>query len=315
VNYRNGQLTVEPRQKDIKVGASFSELNTKIQNREQARNVEVINRRHTATGSAPKVLWKADTVYQVAVGETQEFTVQTDHSIMDTSQPVCVSGINPYPYTSGAGQYVVTGSDGYIVSPAFWNDQGGKITTDITEVEGEIKVIIKGPDFDSPRAPYRISEGDAGRPALYVTGTGVLSDPVTLKVPTGKSKAAKDVGVSIDSPFIGNAKQAYDAAVVAARSFAVPEISAPIAEPVAYDEVSKLGTTPAGALVKYDGNILRVTDATQTPSMLSGSTAQHNTLYQLKRSFGTGTTIADVNTYNAGKPIGKVNLKPLKVVK
>lgn len=314
VNYRNGVLTIEPRQKDLKVGASFSSLNTKIQNRETARNVEVINRRHTATGSTAKVLWAADTVYQVAVGETQEFTVQTEHSIMDTSQPVCVSGITPYPYTTGAGQYVVTGSDGYIVSPAFWADQGGSITTDITEVEGEIKIVIKGPDFDSSRAPYRISEGDAGRPALYITGTGVLSDPVTLKVPTGKSKAAKDIGATIDSPFIGNAKQAYDAAVAAARTFAVPEVSAAVNEPVGFDEVSKLGTTPAGALVKYNGNILRVTDATQNPSVLSANAAQHNTIYQLKRSF-PGATIGQMNAYYAGKPIGKINLKPLKVVK
>lgn len=312
VNYRNGLLTFEPRQTDVKVGASLSALTTRIQAREQARNVEVVNYQHTATGSTPKVMWKADTVYQVAVGEVQEFTVQTDHSIMEMSQPICVSGITPFPYTTGAGQYVVTGSDGYIVSPTFWNDQGGSITCDITDNEGEIKVRIKGPDFDSTRAPYRISEGDAGRPALYLTGTGVKSDPKTLKVPTGKSKASKDVGASIDSPFIGNAKHAYDAAARAARAYATPDITTAFAEPVGYDEVSKLGTIPAGTLVKRNGNIMRVTDATQTPSMLSGNASQHNTIYQLKRSFGTGATIADLNAYNDGKPIGKVNLKPLK---
>ena len=315
VNFRNGKLTFEPRQKDLKVGASLSELGTRIQAREQARHVEVVNYQHTATGSTPRVMWKADTVYQVAVGEVQEFTVQTDHSIMEMSQPVCVSGINPFPYVTGAGQYVVTGSDGYIVSPAFWNDQGGSVTCDITEVEGEIKVRIKGPDFDSSRAPYRISEGDAGRPALYLTGTGVMSDAKTLKVPTGKSKAAKDVGVSIDSPFIGNAKHAYDAAVRAARAFATPELTTTFSEPVAYDEVSNLGTIPAGSLVKRNGNVMRVTEATQTYSALSGSAAQHNTIYQIKRSFGTGATIGDMNAYNDGKPIGKINLKPMKELK
>ena len=312
VNYRNGKLTFEPRQKDIKVGASLSALSTRIQAREQARNVEVVNYQHTATGSTPKVMWKADQVYQVAAGEIQEFTVQTDHSIMEMSQPVCVSGINPFPYTTGAGQYVVTGSDGYIVSPTFWNDQGGSITCDITDVEGEIKVRIKGPDFDSVRAPYRISEGDAGRPALYLTGTGVKSDPKTLKVPTGKSKAAKDVGVSIDCPFIGNAKHAYDAAARAARAFATPEVTTSFAEPVEYDGTSKLGTVPPGSLVKRNGNVMRVTDATQTHSTVSGSAHQHNTIYQIKRSFGAGATIGQMNAYYADKPIGKINLKPMK---
>ena len=315
MNYRNGKLTIEPRQKDVKVGASLSELSTRIADREKARHVEVVNQQHTPTGPNYKVMWAADQVYQVAVGEVQEFTVQTDHSILSLAQPICVSGITPYPYTGGTGQYVVTGSDGYIVSPAFWNDQGGSITCDITENEGEIKVKIKGPDFDSVRAPYRISEGDAGRPALYITGLGVLTDPVTLKVPTGNSKAAKDVGTKIESPFIGNAKQAYDAAARASRAYATPEVTVSFAEPTGYDEVSKLGTVPAGSLVKNGGNIMRVTDASQTPSMLSGTTVQHNTIYQLKRSYGTGATVADMNEYNDDKPIGKVNLNPMKVIK
>jgi hypothetical protein len=314
MNYRNGKLTIEPRPKDVTVGASLSQHSIQIQDREKARHVEVVNQRHTATGVTPKVLWKADSVYQVAVGETQEFVIQTDHSIMEVSQPVCVTGISPYPYTQGSGQYVVTGADGYIVSPAYWADQGGSVTCDITENEGEIKIKIKGPDFDSPRAPYRISEGDAGRPALYITGQGVKADPVTLKIPTGNSRAAKDVGTTLDSPFIGNTLQALDAGVRAARAYAVPEVSATVAEPLGHDEVSKLGVVPAGALIRQGGNVLRVVEATQTPSMMNGTVEQHNTIYQLKRSYGTGATIAEMNAYNDGKPIGKVNLKPMKAV-
>jgi hypothetical protein len=314
VSYQNGKLTIGPRQKDVKVGASLSELTTSVSRREQARNVEVVNQNHKATGPTPTVMWAADSVYQVAVGETQEFLVQTEHSILETSQPVCVSGISPYPYKSGVGQYVVTGSDGYIVSPTFWRDQGGKITTATTENEGEIKITIKGPDFDSPRAPYRISEGDAGRPALYVTGLGILAAPETLKVGTGNGSAAKDVGVTIDSPFIGNAKLAYDAAARAAKVFSSPEVSISIAEPLLYDEASKLGAYPSGSLVKHEGNTFRVKSANQTPSVLTGDTEQHNTLYQVNRSFGAGATIAQQNAFYAGKTIGQVNIKPLKKV-
>lgn len=312
VNYRNGKLTFEPRQTDIKVGASLSSLGTTIQNRETARNIEVVNQQHTATGSTPKTLWSADTVYQVAVGEVQEFTVQTKHSIMSVSQPVCVSGINPFPYTSGSGQYVVTGSDGYIVSPSFWTDQGGSITCDITENEGEIKVRIKAPDFDSPRAPYRISEGDAGRPALHITGQGVKSDPKTMKIPTGNSKAAKDVGTTIDCPFVGNPKVVYDVACRASKAFASAEISTTFAEPIGYDEDSALGDIPAGQLFKQDGNIYRVTGVDQTSSMVSGNAVQHNTIYQINRSFGTGNTVDQRNAYYDGKPISKINLKPVR---
>lgn len=319
MNYRNGKLTTEPRQRDLKVGAELSSLETRVSHREPARNVEVINKQHEPTGGFPyKTMWSADTVYQVGVGEVQEFTVQTDHSIEVVSNPVCVNGIDPLPYKEGAGQYVVTGSDGYIVAPAFWQDQGGKITCDITDKEGEIKIRIKGPDFDSSRAPYRISEGDAGRPALHITGVGVKSNPVTLKVPTGNSKAAKDVGVTIDSPFIGNRKHAYDAAARAAKTFATADREITFDEPITYDEVSKLSTVPAGALVKQDGNVLRVTEASQTHSLISGSASPHNTIYQVKRSFTAGGVlgkIKDAKTYYGGKPIGKTNLKPLKVLK
>jgi len=315
VSYENGKLTFGPRQRDVKVGASLSELSTTVSEREQARTVEVVNQNHTPSGNSPSVLWKADSVYQVAVGEIQEFVVQTPHSILETSQPECVWGIEPYPYTVGAGQYVVTGSDGYIVSPDFWRDQGGSIKTETTENDGEIKVTIKGPDYDSPRAPYRISEGDAGRPALYVSGLGVLSKPETLKVATGNGRAAKDVGVTLDSPFIGDVEAAYDAAARAARAFATPEVRVSIAEPLLYDEISKLGTFPSGALVKHEGNIQRVVSASQSHSSMSGSAVQHNTIYQLKRSFGPGTTIAGMKAYYAGKSIGKVNIKPLKQVK
>ncbi len=313
VGYESGKLTVKQRQRDVTPGASLSELSTSVSARDQARNVEVVNQQHTPTGPTPTVLWAADSVYQVAVGEVQEFLIQTDHSILETRNPICVSGITPYPYKVGGGQYVVTGSDGYIVSPTFWADQGGLITADTTDNEGELKITIKGPDYDSPRAPYRISEGDAGRPALYISGLGVLAKPTTLKVGTGNRKAAKDIGTTLDSPFIGNVKDAYDAACRAARAFAVPEVKVSISEPIDYDGVSSMGTYPAGSLAKVNGNIVRVTDVSQTYSNFSGEAVQHNTIYQTSRSF-EGATIAVTNAYKNGKTIGQNNIKPLKVV-
>lgn len=321
VSYTGGKLTIGPRQTETTPLAGLGTLSKRISKRDQARFVEVVCQNSKPTLSSnglvvvPAVMWKADTVYQVAVGETQEFLVQTDHSILDLQQPVAVSGILPFPYKTGTGQYVVTGSDGYIVSPTFWRDQGGKITVETTANEGEIKVIIKGPDFDSVRAPYRISEGDAGRPALYITGQGVINEPQTLKVSTGNTKAAKEVGVTLESPFIADLTLAYDAAARAARKFATPDVTVSISEALGYDATSDLGQRPAGQLIKRDGNILRITDTSQTPAALSGTAVQHNTIKQVKKSFGAGNTIGQSKAYYAGKTIGQVNLKPLKVVK
>jgi hypothetical protein len=147
-----------------------------------------------------------------------------------------------------------------------------------------------------------------------VTGQGVINTPTTLKVSTGNTKAAKEVGVTIDNPFIGDATLAYDAAARAARKFATPDVSVSISEALDYDSPSALGIIPTGQLIKRDGNILRVTDSTQTHSTMSGNASQHNTIAQVKQSFGPGT-IAQAKTYYAGKTIGQTNLKPLKVVK
>jgi hypothetical protein len=319
VSYEEGKFHVEARQTETTPVTTLGTLSKKLDKRDQARFVEVVclNSKPTSGGgfTVPLVMWKADSVYQVAVGATEEFLVQTEHSILALSQPVAVTGIEPYPYKAGAGQYVVTGSDGYIVSPAFWRDQGGKITVETTENEGEIKVTIKGPDFDSVRAPYRISEGDAGRPALYITGEGIINTPKTLRVSTGNTKAAKEVGVTLESPFLGDITLAYDAAVRAAEKFSSPDLTVGIIEALDYDKPSDLGTAPAGQLIKRDGNILRVTDATQNPATLTGNTSQHNTLYQVHKSFGDTATVGEVNVYYAGKTIGQANLKPLKVVK
>ena len=301
VAYEGGKFTVGPRQTGTTPVGSLGTLNKKVSKRDQARFVEVVCQNSKATlssdGSAvvPQVMWQATSVYQVAVGETEEFLVQTEHSILELQQPVAVSGISPFPYKTGTGQYVVTGSDGYIVSPTFWRAQGGKVTVETTENEGEIKVIIKGPDFDSARAPYRISEGDAGRPALYITGQGVINTPQTIRVSTGNTKAAKEVGVKLESPFISDATLAYDAAARAARKFATPDVSVTLSEALGYDTTSDLGQRPAGQLIKRDGNILRITDASQSPSALSGTAVQHNTIKQTKKSFSPSRSLLRTN--------------------
>lgn len=319
VSFVSGRMTVSPRNKTITNLSGGAGAQKKISKREQAKYVEVVvldSKSSAVNGfSTPILMWAADSVYQVNVGETQEFLVQTDHSILTLSQPVAVSGIDPFPYKSGAGQYVVTGSDGYIVSPTFWRDQGGSVTVDSTENEGEIKVTIKGPQYDSARAPYRISEGDAGRPALYITGEGVVNTPKTIRVATGSPNAAKEVGVKVESPFINTRLIAYDIAARAARKFSGPEITGSINEALHYDTPSSLGAYPSGGLVKQDRNVMRVVSTTQNPSAVSLTTGQHNTIQHVKDSFGAGATINDVKANYAGRPISKTNLGPLKEVK
>lgn len=309
--YEDNLLKTGPRDTTVRYSPDFHSISTTVRIAQEARNIEVVSYNYTAAYSVPTVFFSATTVYQVATGQTQTFTVQSDHSIDRVFNPNCVSGISPYPYTSGSGQYVITGSDGYIVSPQWWSDNGGKITAAPTGNEGEIQITIKGPDTDSVRSPYRVSEGDAGRPALYISGTGLQANKETLTIPTGNPKAAQDVGTTADFKFITSRKLAYDAASMISLDYATPDVQFKLSEAKQFNQTAVLGRKTAGALVKHNGSIYLVTQATQTHSQISADTAiPYNTIQAINDSFNSAT-IGTMNTFYNNKTIKDVSLKPL----
>lgn len=309
--YLDNKLHTGIRQTAIRTLLEQSSASLSVNERETARHIEVVNQRMSAHSGVPRVMYKSDSVQQVATGETEVITVQTEHSIDEVSDPVCVSGITPFPYVRGTGQYVITGSDGYIVSPEWWEDNGGKITARTTSQEGEIEITIKGPDFDSPRAPYRVSEGDAGRPALYITGTGIVANPITLKIPTGNPEASQDVGESVDIPFITDARMAYDAAAQVSQKYAAPEVTFSVTEPKYEGLTSQLSKRGTGALLKHKGNVFRVATVTSNRATNQASGAvQYNTIAWTNEATD-GRTIAQSNSARDSRSIKHVALKPL----
>jgi hypothetical protein len=309
--YEDNLLKTGVRDTTARYTPDYHSVSTTVRTSTEARNVVVNNYRQVASYTVPQVFFKATTVYQVATAEIQTFTVQTDHSIDRVFNPVCVSGIAPYPYTSGAGQYVITGSDGYIVSPAWWAANGGNLTVATTANEGELSITIKGPDYDSPRAPYRVSEGDAGRPALYITGTGLAASKESLTIPTGNPQASQDVGTTADFKFVTSRLLAFNAAAMMSLTYASPDVQFKISEAKINGKPSQLSRKTAGALVKQNGSIYRITQATQTHSQISGDIAvPYSTIQAVNDSFG-GASIGETNSYYNGRTIKDIALKPL----
>lgn len=298
VSYVNSVLVLRPRSNTLSFPANFARLERTWERKLKYRQVAVVDQKSKAVNTGDAVLVKADTVYQVSRGEVYETTVQTKHSILSVQNPVCVTGIEPFPYKGGAGatgQYVVTGADGYIVSPAYWNDNGGKVEAFLTEKEGEVKIRITAPAIDTVRAPYRISEGAGDRPALYICGSGIVNTPVERHVATGAKHAREGFERVFDSPFCTLPEQVYAAAMGMAAEYSAANAAYDFELANDWDTPTGLGQYPVGTVFPDGGRNVRVLDAQQAASKVSGSCAAHTTLGGFTAAIPAGTTLRDLD--------------------
>jgi hypothetical protein len=289
--------------------------------REKARSVEVVYREQTDINLSAYYnteLWRADSVYRVERGETLVETIQTDSTFIALNQPVPVSGV-PVPYTNSYGAYVVTGDDGYIVDPQWWTDNGGSINVQPTTKAGEFQLTIQAPNVDTVRAPYRISEGVADRPALYIFGHGLpLAKPKTVKVYTGNPDASEDVGTKYESILITSKLAAFNAGHKLAVTYGSGDSDLSFAIP--RKERMEFGTygnlifpgDPKDHNVYHGGSAYRIEQYSIRPAAIDVSKAARFNIHRiLNGEFATGMTIAQQNVMNAGKKIKDTNLAPL----
>jgi hypothetical protein len=291
---------------------NFSGFSRDSERRDKYKQVAVVNKQSRAVSTDDAVLWRADSVFQVAAREVFETTVQTPHSILNVVQPVAVEGILPFPYTVGGGQYVVTGADGYIVAPAWWNDNGGLVEVSLTGKEGEIAIKITAPAIDTVRAPYRISEGAADRPALYVCGSGILNDPKEVHVGTGAKNAKEGFDQVFESPFVAGVMETYDTAAAMAAEYSASAADVSFEIPNDFITPSRFGQFPAGTRFTDGVRNYRIASATQTHSRVSGNAVPHTTIGDYVASYPPGSTLADEMARHAGRTIKQFNIKPLR---
>jgi hypothetical protein len=324
VNYRNGVIRFENRanRRNAIYSGDFiaappiakSGLSDKIEDREQARSVIVKYREREPDNDNNAVMFKADTVYSLEKGEYREEVVQTDNSFIFLSQPIPVSGV-PVPYTWAYGSYVITGNDGYIVDPQWWTDNGGSVKVESTDKSGEIKIKLQAPMTDTTRAPYRISEGAADRPALYIMGYGLkLTKEKELTVYTGAPKAAQ-VSVDFQSRFTLHKLSAMNAGAKLAEVYGTAngtiDFMLPRDQYVVPDD-SNAPTNPLNDSVFWDGSYFRIDNIGIGPRGISVSGAKDaNTIAVVNGEFADGKTINDWNTLHDTKTIGDTNASPL----
>jgi hypothetical protein len=263
----------------------------------RAQTIEITNYNLSSTTNG--IFFKATEVFSLDAGEEQ-VTNQTVNGTPNTiNNPVPVGQMN-LAYTTGVGQYTVTGSDGYVISPQWWVDNGGSITVaKSTEQADEVVITMKAP-ADASRAPYKISEGE-DRPALWITGTGVLKQPETITLYTGDPTAPQKV-VEVDNIFIANRTMAYDRGTLASQMYGGPAVGLSmtgvpdltltrIADGTA---ITTWFGSLAGSILDYEESRYRVTKADFKPGGVDLTLVRY-------------VTIADFNTVWSGKTIAQFN--------
>jgi hypothetical protein len=169
--------------------------------------------------------WTPDVeVYSVEANETVVFDLPVNAFLTQVKQPSVVSFVAK-DYSGPDSVYSVTGNDGLPLPGQLWTDFGGGMFFELTDLGRNIRVTLKGPDFEE-LSPYSISVSDGATQysTLRIVGTGIFFDRKTAVIPTGLTfnETAQEFGQEIDNVFISTFQEAYDAGVRARRRYALP---------------------------------------------------------------------------------------------
>ena len=301
-----------------------SNVRKQITSRETARYVDVVVDKYDLNPTSDpsklndKLMWKADSVYTLEKGENRVETVQTDSTFIALDQPIPWNGA-PVPFSWSTGIYVITGADGYIVDDHWWTNNGGSIKVRATDKSGEIEIEFQAPNIDTARAPYRVSEGAADRPALYITGIGMRKTPETIRVSTGAPYAGQEVGATIDTGFITNDAIAYRVGAMMANHYSGENVelsfNTPVQTPPQYDTGAPdtgLGYVPEGKVVYHNGSSFRVSSTQQTPKQLSVSKAEQYDPIFLVDFDMDALTVDQYDAIHTTETVNDVDRAPLK---
>lgn len=216
---------------------------------------------------------------QVEAGATIKKRFNINATLETVNQPTCVTTIDrtpPQPYAGTTGQYVVVGNDNLPLVPAQWIAFGGDLRVELTDVPGEIEIIVTAPPLSEIEkaaggmglAPYSIgieSSGDGDYPALWITGTGVFYHDSVYELPTGSDPDnSNNDAASVSAGLLTTNDEYWTKAALAAQKACGPAVTASITAPADLPYGSAVG-----ANFYRESNRFRITDANYSVSDVS----------------------------------------------
>lgn len=227
-------------------------------------------------------------ILEVNSGEVNEFVLGDRFYATSIEQPTPSSAV-----PAQLGTYHIIDSTNLPIVPTQWVDYGGDLRVSINGL-GQVVATLTAPRVEIPSTtgPYYIasSDGATRRGELKIAGTGIVTNPVQMMIPTGAdwSRVANEVAQSLNMPWIVTRADAYNAAAKLGPSVSVAR---PIVNfEIPADEVNQLGITP--------GKLLRFKDGTYR--VISSSISRGGVQLQLE----LWTTVGEVDDAWSGETVG-----------
>jgi hypothetical protein len=237
-----------------------------------SRTVEIYD--YDTSWETDALIYSATSTFQVNTGEKIKETVDVQNSTITSKimQPVCVSAIQPVPFKGGVGKsiYVVIDNLNVPVSPAWWNNNGGKVSVAVSEDNPlQLDITIEAPNQPNSLyvEPFRLAEYDNDvRPALYICGEGVTVAKSLRSVSTGADQTfiSRDSKATVDNPFIHDSAYHLSQSAAFATGPSI-DVNMTIGTSKLENEIN----TIAGSRFMYNNGYYRVASANISESGIS----------------------------------------------
>lgn len=216
------RIVVRPLRTVTAVNDYWTTMGETTDNENAAQRVEVYNYNNEYGSQIEVYPWVTANPSIIVVGadEVVEVTQRLEASLVSVNQPDILAFVGPDLADGTTGHYSVVGADGLPVQPAQWTDAGGLLTVTLTEDPSVVTIRVSGARIPH-LAPFRIAMSSGASTyynSLHITGDGVRWDKELVSFTTG-ADTPNEVGVTLDSPFIGTLERAHDVGVRVSRSY------------------------------------------------------------------------------------------------